>query len=59
MKRIAEGEQFMTAKVYSLGVWELSHYAKQHPTASTRKGLNKVTKLGCAQLRRRFVAVIN
>jgi hypothetical protein len=40
-------------------MWELSHYVKQHPTASTRNGLNKVTKLGCAQLRRRFVVVIN
>jgi hypothetical protein len=40
-------------------MWELSHYAKQHPTASTRSGLNNVNKLGCAQLCMRFVAVIN
>jgi hypothetical protein len=40
-------------------VWELSHYAKQHPTASARRGLNNVNKLGCAQLRMRFVVVIN
>jgi hypothetical protein len=40
-------------------LWQLSHYAKQHPTASTRNGLNNVNKLGCAQLRMRFVAVIN
>jgi hypothetical protein len=40
-------------------VWELSHYAKQHPTASTRSGLNNVNKLGCPQLHMRFVAVKN
>jgi hypothetical protein len=40
-------------------VWELSHYAKQHTTASTRSSLNNVNKLGCAQLRMRFVVVIN
>jgi hypothetical protein len=39
-------------------LWELSHYAKQHPTASTRNGLNNVNKLVCAQLRRRCVVVI-
>jgi hypothetical protein len=38
---------------------ELSHYAKQHPAASTRNGLNNVHKLGFAQLRMRFVVVIN
>jgi hypothetical protein len=38
---------------------ELSHYAKQHPTASTRNGLNDVNKLGCAEMRMRFVVVIN
>jgi hypothetical protein len=36
-------------------MWQLSHYAKQHPRASTRSGLNNVNKLGCAQLRMRFV----
>jgi hypothetical protein len=41
------------------GMWELSHFAKQHPTASTRNGLNNVNKLGCAQLRMRIVVVIN
>jgi hypothetical protein len=40
-------------------VWELSNYAKQHSTVSTRNGLNNVSKLGCAQLRRRFVVVLN
>jgi hypothetical protein len=40
-------------------VWELSHYAKQHPTTSTRNGLNNVNKLGCAQMRMCFVVVIN
>jgi hypothetical protein len=40
-------------------MWELSHYAKQHPTASTRNGLNNVNKLGCTQLHMRFVVVIN
>jgi hypothetical protein len=40
-------------------VWKLSQYAKQHPTASTRKGLNNVNELGCAELRMRFVVVIN
>jgi hypothetical protein len=28
-------------------MWELSHYTKQHPTASTRNSLNNVNKLGC------------
>jgi hypothetical protein len=40
-------------------MWELSHYAKQHPTSSRRNGLNSVNKLGCAQLCMRFVIVIN
>jgi hypothetical protein len=40
-------------------VWELSHYVKQHPTVSTRNCLNSVNKLGCAQLRRRFIVVLN
>jgi hypothetical protein len=40
-------------------LWELSHYAKQHPTPSTRNSLNNVNKLGCAQLCMCFVAVIN
>jgi hypothetical protein len=40
-------------------MWELSHYAKQHPTAATRSGLDSVNKLGCAQQRLRFVVVIN
>jgi hypothetical protein len=40
-------------------LWELSHYTKQHPTASTRNSLNNVNKLGCAQLHMRFVVVIN
>jgi hypothetical protein len=38
---------------------EHSHYAKQHPTVSTRKGLNNVNKLGCAQLCRRYEVVLN
>jgi hypothetical protein len=40
-------------------LWELSHYAKQHPTASTRSGLNSVNKLACTQLRMHFVVVTN
>jgi hypothetical protein len=40
-------------------MWELPNYAKQHPTASTRSGLNNVNKLGCAQLHMGFVAVTN
>jgi hypothetical protein len=42
-----------------MSMWELSHYAKQHPTASTRNGLNSVNKLGCAQMHMHFVVVIN
>jgi hypothetical protein len=38
-------------------MWELSNYANQHPTISTRKGLSNVNELGCAQLRRRFVVL--
>jgi hypothetical protein len=52
----------MMTKSYSVGnniLWELSHYAKQHPTASARSGLNNVHKPGCAQLRMHFVVVIN
>jgi hypothetical protein len=40
-------------------MWELSHYAKEHPTVSIRNGLNNVNKLGCGQLRRRFVLVLS
>jgi tricorn protease-like protein len=38
-------------------MWDLSHYPKQHPTASTRNSLNNVNKLGCGQLRRHFVVI--
>jgi hypothetical protein len=40
-------------------LWELSHYAKQRPTVSSRKGLNNVNKFGFAELRRGFVVVLN
>jgi hypothetical protein len=49
----------MTAIQLELNLWELSHYAKQHPTVSTRNGLNNVNKLGCAQLRMSFLVVRN
>jgi hypothetical protein len=42
-----------------LSLWELSHYAKQHPTASTRNGIKNVNNLGCYQQRMRFAAVRN
>jgi hypothetical protein len=52
--------EFIYAKFsFPLKVRELSHHAKQHPTASTRNDLNNVNKLGCAQLLMHFVAVRN
>jgi D-hexose-6-phosphate mutarotase len=50
---------FLPRRLVKINVWELSHYAKQHPTASTRIGLNNLNKLGCAQLCMRFIVVIN
>jgi hypothetical protein len=56
-------EMKATATVFDVTLlsrlWELSHYAEQRPKVSTRKGLNNINKLGCGQLRGRFVVVLN